>query len=149
LPLEPGDLERCRPQVNMLARRLADQSLHQTAMQMSAYQQVITGLRAAPEPRVLVVLTRGIAAGVIHGELQGQIEPIARAAAEAGVEFYSISEDPETSTELDNINIGAGDQPRPGSETRTAARRSEGRFLTAGIQTVAASAGGEAFTVSG
>ena len=66
-----------------------------------------------------------------------ELDPVARAAAKAGVQFYALTEMPDM---VDVADIGP---------ERAAARRVEGEYLTSGVQTVAEAAGGEAFRVVG
>src|SRR5262249_48001807 len=70
-------------------------------------------------------------------DLQRQLDPLGRAAADNGVQFYAMS---EIGDDVDLSEI---------TETRAAARRQEGKFLNSGAQTVAENAGGEAFLVVG
>ena len=133
--IDPRD-EMCPLKVERAARTLARATIHRSANQLVAYAAVMRALRAAPEPRVIIALSSGLAMGA-DGTPQDDVDPIARAAAEAGVQFYALTE------ESDDIDM------RDRSDERAKARREEGRFLTAGVQTVASAAGGEAFKVIG
>jgi VWFA-related protein len=132
-----GDTEVCPHMVEAAARRVAQATLHRTAMQMQAYQEVIKALKPAPAPRVIIALSAGVATGSTHLELTDQLAPLGRAASEAGVEFYALTDVPDA----------AGAEDVTGD--RAQARQTEGRYLNAGIQTVASAAGGEAFLVVG
>jgi hypothetical protein len=97
---------------------------------------MIQALRPAAAPRVIILLSSGLATGADPSNLQ-QFDPITRAAAEVGVQFYALTE----------VTDGVDLSDR--SLLRAAARREEGSFLTAGVQTMASAAGGEAFKVIG
>jgi hypothetical protein len=105
-------------------------------MQLLAYQHAIDALRQAPLPRVVLVFSRGVA---FSPELDARslLDPMLRAAAEAQVQFYALTEAAE------DVDVSVA------SEGGQAAKRQEGRFLISGLQTVASAAGGEAFVVVG
>jgi len=132
---DPKD-ELCPIRLERAARTLARATIHRAAMQLTSYETVIRALVAAPEPRIIVALSSGLAPGA-DGDTRQALEPVSRAAAEAGVQFYALTEEP------DDIDM------RDTSDKRAKARREEGAFLTAGMQTVASAAGGEAFKVVG
>ncbi len=135
-PIANLPVDQCTPVVAADARSLVQQTVHRISMQVAAFQHVIEALRTAPAPRVVIAFSRGLAVG-IEMDFKSQLDPIARAAAESGVQFYALSELPD---EIDMSSQGM---------ERGAARREEGRFLNSGIQTVAEAAGGEAFLVVG
>ena len=117
-------------------RAYAQQVTHRTAMQLAAFQQLMGLLKNAPAPKVVIALSAGVAIGT-ELDLQRQLAPLGRAAAEDGVQFYAMSELPDM--------IDMGDR----TQARSAARVQEGRFLNSGAQTVAENAGGTAFLVVG
>jgi VWFA-related protein len=110
--------------------------IHRASAQLAAYSHLIDALRAAPVPRIIIALSAGLAAGADRGDFS-ELDPVARAAAKAGVQFYALTEMPDM---VDIADIGP---------ERAAARRTEGEYLTSGVQTVAEAAGGEAFRVVG
>jgi hypothetical protein len=124
------------PAVEASARIFAQQLIHRTAMQLASFQHLMGALRSAPAPRVVIALSGGVAIGS-ETDLKRQLDPIGRAAAEAGVQFYALTE------VIDGVDLGDR------TLTRAAARRDEGFFLNSGAQTVAEAAGGEAFLVVG
>ena len=135
--LGPG----CPEMVASAARRLARDTLHRSAMQLRAYADVMTALKPAPDPRIVIALSTGVAPAA--DDYFG-LAPVARAAAEAGVRFYALTEVGDLS---DVSYVGARDLlPQ---DDRPYARKVENNFLTAGVQTVAAAAGGEAWRVVG
>jgi VWFA-related protein len=126
----------CKPMVESAGRAYAQQVTHSTAMQLSAFQQLMGLLKKASAPKVVIALSAGVAIGT-ELDLQRQLEPLGRAAAEDGVQFYALSELPDS--------IDMSDR----NPARSAARVQEGRFLNSGAQTVAENAGGTAFLVVG
>lgn len=126
----------CAPMIEANARSFVRQTTHRISSQMTAFQHVFDVLRQAPAPRVVIAFSRGLAVGV-EMDIKSQLDPIARAAVDAGVQFYALSERP------DEIDVSER------SQARVTAKREEGRFLNSGIQIVASAAGGEAFLVVG
>jgi VWFA-related protein len=123
----------CPSRVIKSAAQLGKNLVSRAAAQLAAYAQFIEALRAAPAPRVIIALSAGVALGIDLGGL----DLVSRAAAKAGVQFYALTEVPDSA---DVTDISAD---------RAAARREEEAFLTAGVQTVAEAAGGEAFKIVG
>jgi VWFA-related protein len=140
--LFPGADEQCRQLVQSAARRLAFATMHQTAMQLASYTAAMEALRSAPTPRILIALSKGLATGEALG--YEPLDVVSRVAAEAGVQFYALTEVADLTDVVDQTS-GC----KPPCVDRPAARRYEGDYLTAGIQTLAAAAGGEAFKVIG
>jgi len=134
-PGEPAD-DTCSAKVQRSAVHLAESIIHRASAQLAAYSHLIDALRAAPVPRIIIALSAGLAAGADRGDFS-ELDPVARAAAKAGVQFYALTEMPDM---VDIADIGP---------ERAAARRTEGEYLTSGVQTVAEAAGGEAFRVVG
>ena len=129
-------LDPCTAMISGTAKAYAQQVTHTTAMQLEMFQKLMELLKAAPTPKVVITMSRGVAIGT-EPDLQRQLEPLGRAAAENGVQFYALSEI------ADDVDM------RDTSFQRTDARREEGKFLNTGAQTVAENAGGEAFLVVG
>jgi hypothetical protein len=126
----------CALRVRSAARNIAMLTARRTSQQLEAYKQAIQALAQAPAPRVLIALSSGLAIGAGHIDFDG-LTPVSRAAAEAGVEFYALIEHKD------------GFDMRDRSPEQTKARKDEGRFLTAGLQTLANAARGDAFDVVG
>ncbi len=129
--LGPG----CPEMVAWAARRLARDTVHRSSMQLRAFSAIITALKPAPAPRVVITLSTGVAAWA-EGDVIG-LDQVGRAAAEAGVQFYALTE------VADGADVTAVDY------RQMRARTHENRFLTSGVQIVATAAGGEAFKVVG
>ncbi|HKW01529.1 MAG TPA: VWA domain-containing protein [Vicinamibacterales bacterium] len=126
----------CKYMVAAAGRAYAQQITHSTAMQLAAFQTLMGLIKNAPAPKVIIALSAGVAIGT-ELDLQRQLAPLGRAAAENGVQFYAMSELP------DLVDLSERTQ------ARAAARVQEGRFLNSGAQTVAENAGGTAFLVVG
>ena len=136
LGMPPTFLASCQSMVEGTARAYAQQIINRTTLQLAAYQHLIEALRSAPAPRIVIALSNGVAIGS-EQDIKRQLDPITRAAADAGVQFYALSE------------IGADAELGDADYQRAAARRADGAFLNSGAQTVAEAAGGEAFLVAG
>jgi VWFA-related protein len=134
----------CADQLRTAARRLATDTIHRAAMQLRAYADVINAFKPAPAPRVVIALSTGVAAGA-DGDFD-RLEPVSRAAAEAGVQFYAMT---EVADPIDLRDQSAGPVGIPPEYTSRGSREAENRLLTSGVQTVATAAGGEAFRVTG
>ncbi|HUL71857.1 MAG TPA: VWA domain-containing protein [Vicinamibacterales bacterium] len=136
--LAPGERvdDTCSAKVQRAAVHLAESIVHRASAQLAAYTHLIDALRPAPQPRVIIALSAGVATGADRSDYS-ELDPVARAAAKAGVQFYALTEMPDMidMTDLNN--------------ERATARRAEGEYLTSGVQTVAETAGGEAFRVVG
>ena len=134
--------ETCRISLESAARRLYALTIHRAAMQVTAFRATIEAMRSAPKPRILIALSRGVAIGAGKNE-QEWLEPLSRAAAEAEVQLYAL-------TEVDDgIDMRDSGRPVPPPYDRRSARRGENDYLIAGVQTLAAAAGGETFKVVG
>jgi VWFA-related protein len=133
--------EGCGEMVGSAARRLARDTLHRSAMQLRAYAEVIAALKPAPDPRIVIALSTGVAPAA--DDYVG-LAPVARAAAEAGVRFYALTE----VGDMADVSMAGAPGLLP-QDDRPYARKFENSFLTAGVQTVAAAAGGEAWRVVG
>jgi VWFA-related protein len=136
--LAPGERadDTCSAKVKSAAVHLAENIIHRASSQLASYEHFIEALRPAPVPRIMIALSAGLAAGADRGDFS-ELDPVARAAAKAGVQFYALTEAPDM---VDAAEI---------NQDRAAARRAEGDYLTSGVQTVAEAAGGEAFRVVG
>jgi hypothetical protein len=131
----PADV--CPSLVENAAKTLARASTVRTENQLAAYRAAIAALKPAPAPRVIIALTAGLAVSNEQGDLQRQLEPVTHAASDASVELYALSD------LADDIDV------RDSGPERAQAKRTEGRFLDDGIQTVSSAAGGETFRVVG
>ena len=121
-------IDQCTPMVEGAGRAYAQQVTHRTAMQLAAFQQLMGLLKLAPAPKIVIALSAGVAIGT-ELDLQRQLAPLGRAAAEDGVQFYALSELPDQIDMCDRIagargRAGAG---RPVPQFRRADRRRKRR----------------------
>jgi VWFA-related protein len=129
---------QCESSLQNVARGLAIDLRRRLEVQLASIRHAVTAMSAAPAPRVVVVLTAGLALEAAL-DLPVALAELGDLASRAGVHLYALA-------------AGPGDSDgsmRDRSELRTAARRREGVVLTEGIQTVAEAAGGTAFRVIG
>jgi hypothetical protein len=138
-------LAGCPGRVVALVKALAWEVQQSLDARLKAYTQAIDAMRAAPQPRVLIVLSGGVP---IDGALDGgsHIKVLSRAAASAGVHFYALFDEPET------VDMRDTSVPSPALRpefTSRGARQAEATFLFGGLQSVAESVGGTTFRVVG
>ncbi|HSC27893.1 MAG TPA: hypothetical protein VLD67_11495, partial [Vicinamibacterales bacterium] len=126
----------CGGQVLAAARREAIFAVRRTEEQIQSLRDTIEWMQALPEPRVLMLLSAGIAADP-RNNLSEQVRALSDAAAAAAVQLYALT---------DVVDVADVSDLTP---ERAQARRAEARFLNRGVQTFAAAAGGEAFLVVG
>jgi VWFA-related protein len=134
----------CSAQLRAAARRLARDTVHRAAMQLRAYADIVSALKPAPAPRVVIALSTGVAPGA--DDDFDRLQPVSRAAAEAGVQFYAMT---EVADPIDLSIMGGAPVNLPPQFSHRGARQEENAFLTSGVQVVAAAAGGEAWRVVG
>lgn len=126
----------CGDLVRSAARREAIAARYRTEQQMAAIHQAIEWLSALPAPRIVVIVSDGIAPNPREG-LGNQLRSISEAAAAQRVQLYALT------------GIGDGSDASDLTPERRSARTSERRFLNRGVQTVASAAGGDSFLVIG
>jgi VWFA-related protein len=126
----------CGHAVLAAARREALLAGRRTEEQMKKIRDAIAVLRNLSEPRVLVLLSGGIAADPRHG-LSDHARILSEEAASSGVQLYGLT------SSADGADV------RDLSPERRAMRVSEQQFLTRGVQTMAHAAGGESFVMIG
>jgi VWFA-related protein len=136
---------QCADQIAAIARAVAVEAIRRAPMQLEAYSRVVEALRQVPAPRILIWLTAGIAIGA-ERDAQQQLEPLTRAAANAGVRLYALVDSEDG---LDMRDVGMPSPLIPSEYSHNGARRANSRFLTAGMQTLATAVGGTAFSVVG
>jgi VWFA-related protein len=126
----------CGAQVLSATRREAILAVRRTEEQIQSLRETIEWMQALPEPRVLILLSAGIAADPRHN-LREQVRALSDAAANAAVQLYALTDVADVA-DVSDLTL-----------ERAQARRAEARFLNRGVQTFAAAAGGEAFLVVG
>jgi len=129
-------MSACEAMVAGLARGYATDLRYRAAQQMEAYKLIIAAVKPFKGAKVVITLSGGVATQADLGMLSRQLEPITREAAESGVRFYGLAEEP------DIISMDAVPE-------QTRARVQSDRAMFDGLATVASAAGGEAFHVIG
>jgi hypothetical protein len=135
----------CARQVQLSAMRTAAQMKTIVQRQAQAFENVIRAMRSASGIRHLVVLTDGVA---LSQDTQTML-PVARAAAEAGVQLSVMMDTPDISlADAGRRATSAGQQAQidTGAPQR---RREDGQMLLNGARTTADMAGGEFYQVTG
>ncbi len=138
----------CSIQLRMAAKGYAAELTRRAASQIDAYRAAVAAVKRFGGAKVIIVMSEGVATNVERELLQERLDVIMRDAAESGVRFYAMSEEPsysDVTTVMDRPNpkVNAGDQDRNGARIENA------RVLFDGIASVAIAAGGEAFHVIG
>jgi hypothetical protein len=132
----------CARQVQLSATRTAAQMKATVQRQAHAFEAVIRAMRGAPGIRHLVLLTDGIALAQDIASMQ----PVARAAAEAGVQLSVLMATPDIS-----LSDG-GRRPTRTTVVDTGApqrRREDNQLFLNGARTTADMAGAEFYQVTG
>jgi VWFA-related protein len=122
-------IEVCRAIIDGQARVVLDETRDRTALQIRAYQSVLASLSGEPRPRLLVLVSDGLATGTGVG-FTADLARVSRAAAEANVQLYAVV------SEGDNAMINEGNRQR------VAARSAEVALLHDGIESVTGAVGG-------
>jgi VWFA-related protein len=137
----------CASSVRQQARRTAAMARRQASLQIDAWSAVIRAMGVASGIRHLVIVSDGLPIGR-EGAL---LTPIARAAAEAGVQVSVLMEEPDASlSDEGRAAMPLGSTARPQNDTGAARRRTEDqRMYMAGLQTAASQAGGQFYRVVG
>ena len=135
----------CAREVQLSAMRIAAQMKATVQRQAQAYEAVIRAMRGTSGIRHLVIMTDGVALSQDIATMQ----PVARAAAEAGVQLSVLMATPDISL------ADAGRRPTPTNSPRqvdTGApqrRREDNAMLLNGARTTADMAGGEFYQITG
>ncbi|HWJ57204.1 MAG TPA: hypothetical protein VNR90_13290 [Vicinamibacterales bacterium] len=138
----------CARQVQLSATRTAAQMKATVQRQAQALESVIRAMRTATGIRHLVVLTDGVA---LTQDI-GTMTPVARAAAEAGVQLTVMMATPDISLadggrRVGTLAQGGGKaQVDPGAPQR---RREDNQMLLNGARTTTDMAGGTFYQVTG
>ena len=138
----------CAGEAFAIARRNAALAKANTARQVKAYLSVIGAMRSASGIKHLVILSDGLAA---QYELSS-LTPIAKAAAEAGVQLSLLIEDPDALNLSDpgrSASIGGGETYSQHDSGAPKRRSEDGLMFVSGVQTVADITGGNFYRVIG
>jgi VWFA-related protein len=125
----------CAEQVERKARMLGSSSRMTAARQLQAYVNVINAMKAAPGLKQLVIVSDGL--GVASREQQMDFQPVARAAAEAGVHLSVLEQEPDLTSVEDRSSLD------------NQVRRADNLALTEGLITMTEETGGDFYRVIG
>ncbi len=125
----------CAEQVERKVRMLGSSSRMTAARQLQAYVNVINAMKAAPGLKQLVIVSDGL--GVASREQQMDFQPVARAAAEAGVHLSVLEQEPDLTSVEDRSSVD------------NQVRRADNLMLTEGLITMTEETGGDFYRVIG
>ncbi|HEY6356613.1 MAG TPA: hypothetical protein VIX35_00130, partial [Vicinamibacterales bacterium] len=128
-------------QVARKVRMVGDLSHEIAANQIRAYLNVINAMRPAPGLKELVIISDGL--GVASREQLPTFEPVAKAAAAAGVQLSVLSQDPDMS------DASKGGGAAYAGTTGAAIVYADNRALVLDLQTMTDMAGGTFYRVMG
>jgi VWFA-related protein len=133
----PGQIanDYCAEQVSRKARMLGSLERQTAARQLQAYLSVINAMKSAPGVKQLVIVSDGL--GVASREQQVDFQPIARAAAEAGVHLSVLEQEPDLTSVEDAAPLD------------NEVRRGDNLALTEGLITMTEATGGDFYRVIG
>lgn len=137
--------EICRQQVRASAKMYATELKYRAAQQIEAYRSSIAAVKPFRGAKVVIALSGGIPTPVQRELLQKQLEGVMRDAAESGVRFYGMNEEPDYS----DASIQSGPEKGDTFRDRNRVRIDNARVMFDGLASVAIAAGGEAFHVIG
>ena len=144
------DLNQCAEEVGQKARAIGAMSEGNALRQLEAYREVIAAMRTAPGLKQLVVISDGLA--IAHRADGGAslLEPVARAAAAAGVQVSMLCEDAPIVdiSDVDRAHTGSQAVSNSGG-TISQLRRDDDAWMRSGAQTIADMAGGTYYHVIG
>lgn len=135
----------CARTVQSNARSTAAQMKSIVQRQAQAFEAVIRAMRAASGIRHLVVLTDGVA---LSQDLE-TMTPVAKAAAEAGVEISVMMATPDISLADGHRRPTPTNLPRQADTGAPQRRREDHQLFLNGARTTADMAGGEFYQVTG
>jgi VWFA-related protein len=138
-------VNKCASDLQVQARRTAALTRQTIERQVGAFQAVIRAMRTATGIKHLVLLTEGMGVTFDSSSLQ----PVARAAAEAGIQLSVLVSEPGSSL-TDNGRRAAGNDVRAPTDTGMSQRRREDNamFVT-GAHTLADMVGGAFYRIVG
>lgn len=137
--------DQCAGRVNREARVMAAQAKQIRANQLGAMQGVITAMGAASGIRHLVILSDGIAVGREADTLQ----PLAAAAAKAGVQVSVLMEEHDMHVDDQAVEGGGAANARRVDLGAPQRRLEDQRMLMEGLQTATGLVGGQFYRVVG
>jgi VWFA-related protein len=127
--------DTCSENVERKERALGELSRQSAGRQIQAFINVINAMKAAPGLKQLVIVSDGL--GVASREQQTAFQPVARAAAEAGVHLSVLEQEPDLSS-VEDLSPVANE-----------IRRDDNLGLTEGLMTMTEATGGDFYRVIG
>lgn len=137
--------DRCPAEVQREARRVAALVRQNKGRQIDGVKNIIAAMKTASGIRHLVLLTDGVP---VSREVN-DLNPLVRAAAEAGVQVSVLLEEPDLSLSDEGRRAqdpGVAQQTDPGMACR---RREDNQLLVTGAQTMSDMVGGAFYRVIG
>jgi VWFA-related protein len=125
----------CPEDVERKERTLGELSRQSAGRQIQAFINVINAMKAAPGLKQLVIVSDGL--GVASREQQVAFQPVARAAAEAGVHLSVLEQEPDLTSVEDRSSVD------------NEIRRDDNLGLTEGLITMTEATGGDFYRVIG
>lgn len=150
-PTDPTTLQNtpCGEDVGRKARQVGELSEANTYRQIQAYLAAVNGLKSLPGIKQLVAISDGL--GLVRRTQSAvALEPLAKAAAAAGVQVTVMSEEP-SGVDLSEINrtFATATGSAVDASTNATVRRADNIFLQQGVETVADMTGGAFYRVVG
>jgi VWFA-related protein len=129
--------QSCAADVEHKARTVGGLVQNTTGRQLQSYLDVINALRVVPGLKQLVILTDGMALAS-HPDSSVLLDPLAKAAAAAGVQLSVLSNEPE------GVDLSQNADSLHGTD-----KLAEERALRSSVQTIAEMTGGTYYNVIG
>jgi VWFA-related protein len=127
----------CGEQVKHKARTVGGVAQNTTGRQLQSYLDMINALHVVPGLKQLVILTDGLALAK-HPDSSVLLDPLAKAAATAGVQLSVLSSEP------DGVDLSQNADSLHGTD-----KRAEQQELRSSVQTIAEMTGGTYYNVIG
>ena len=131
------DEKTCGEQVAQKARTVGGVAQNTTGRQLQSYLDMINALHVVPGLKQLVILTDGMALAT-HPDSSVLLDPLAKAAATAGVQLSVLSSEP------DGVDLSQNADNLHGTD-----KLADGRALRSSVQTIAEMTGGTYYNVIG
>jgi VWFA-related protein len=125
----------CVEDVERKERVLGELSRQNAGRQIQAFINVINAMKAAPGLKQLVIVSDGL--GVASREQQTEFQPVARAAAEAGVHLSVLEQEPDLTSVEDHSSV------------ENEIRRDDNYGLSEGLISMTEATGGDFYRVIG
>jgi VWFA-related protein len=131
------NVQACREQIVQKAHTVGGVVQNTTGRQLQSYLDMINALQVVPGLKQLVILTDGMALAT-HPDSSVLLEPLAKAAAAAGVQLSVLSSEP------DGVDLSQNGDSLHGVD-----KMADERALRSSVQTIAEMTGGTYYNVIG